>query len=150
MPQSLSSVLVHLVYSTKNRQPFLTPEIESELYAYQATVFREMDSPSLAINGTADHVHALFRLSRKIALCDVVEEVKKRTSKWIKTRGSQFARFEWQAGYGAFSIGESGVAALKRYIDRQKEHHRKKSFKDELRALLAKYGVEYDERYVWD
>jgi REP element-mobilizing transposase RayT len=94
----------------------------------------------LAINGTADHVHALFRLSRKVALCDVVEEVKKRSSKWIKARGSRFAGFQWQAGYGAFSIGESGAPALKRYVGRQKEHHRKKSFKEEFRVLLARYG----------
>jgi putative transposase len=150
MPQSLASILVHLVYSTKNRHPWITPEIEPELHAYQATIFREMDSPSLAINGTNDHVHALFRLSRKIALCDVVEEVKKRSSKWLKTKGQAFSRFQWQVGYGAFSIGESGVDALKRYIGRQREHHRKTSFQDELRVLLAKYKVQYDEKYVWD
>jgi REP element-mobilizing transposase RayT len=150
VPQSLSSILVHLVYSTKNRQPFITPEIEPELHAYQATIFRALECPSLEINGTSDHVHALFRLARTIALCDVAEEVKKRSSKWLKTKGRQFASFQWQAGYGAFSIGESGVTALRRYIQRQKEHHRRKSFQDEYRSLLAKYGVKYDERYVWD
>jgi REP element-mobilizing transposase RayT len=150
MSQSLASVLVHLIYSTKNRHPFLTPEIDPELYAYQATIFRELESPALLINGTPDHVHALFRLSRKAALCDVIEEVKKRSSKWLKTKGTSLAQFQWQAGYGAFSIGESGVPALREYIAKQKEHHRIKTFQEEFREFLKKYGLEWDERYVWD
>ncbi len=150
MPQSLASVLIHLVYSTKNREPFLTTEIEPEVYAYQASVFHEMGCPALIINGMADHVHALFGLSRTIAICDVVEEVKKRSSKWMKTKGVAFTTFQWQAGYGAFSIGESGVAATRQYIANQKEHHRQKSFQDEFRTFLAKYRIEFDERYVWD
>jgi REP element-mobilizing transposase RayT len=150
MPQSLASLLVHLIYSTKNRRPYLAPEIEPELYAYQATIFRELGCPALTINGTADHLYALFRLSRTVALSEVVEEVKKRSSKWIKATGPMFADFQWQAGYGAFSIGESGVASLRRYIAEQKEHHKRKTFQDELRSVLAKYGVAYDERYVWD
>jgi REP-associated tyrosine transposase len=150
MPQSLSSVLVHLVYSTKNRQPFLNPAIDPELYAYQATVFKAMGSPALIINGTADHVHALFRLARTRALCDVVEEVKKSSSKWLKTKGPQFATFQWQAGYGAFSIGESGVPTARKYIANQKEHHRQQTFQDEVRAILRRYRVSFDERYVWD
>jgi REP element-mobilizing transposase RayT len=150
MSQSLASILVHLIFSTKHREPLIAPEIEPELYPYLATVLRAMESPSLAINGTADHVHILFRLSRKLALSEVVEEVKTSSSKWIKTKGAPFARFYWQAGYGAFSIGESGVRALKEYIAKQKEHHRKKTFQEEFRAFLAKYEIEYDERYVWD
>jgi REP element-mobilizing transposase RayT len=150
MPQSLASVLVHLVFSTKHRQPLIGPDVEGALHAYLATVLREMDSPAIAINGTEDHVHILFRLSRKMALAEVVEEVKKRSSKWIKTKGPAYGEFYWQSGYGAFSIGESGVEGLKRYIAGQKEHHRVKSFQDEFRAFLAKYQIEYDERYVWD
>jgi REP element-mobilizing transposase RayT len=150
MGQSLASVLVHLIYSTKNREPFLTPEIDPELYAYQAAIFQELGSPALLINGTADHVHALFRLGRTITISDLVEEVKKRSSKWLKTKGPTLAGFHWQAGYGAFSIGESGVPALRKYIAGQKEHHRRTSFQDEFRAFLAKYQIEYDERYVWD
>jgi len=150
MPQSLASVLVHLIYSTKNRQPFITPEIEPELYAYQAAIFRELDCSALTINGTADHVHALFRLGRTVALCDLVEEVKKRSSKWLKTKRPGLAAFQWQAGYGAFSLGESGVATAREYIARQKEHHRRRSFQEEYRAFLRRYRVEYDERYVWD
>jgi REP element-mobilizing transposase RayT len=150
MPQSLSSILVHLIFSTKNRHPFLTPDVEKELYPYMGTIFRQLDCPALAINGTADHIHSLFRLSRIQKVADVVEEVKKRSSKWIKTKGPSFARFQWQTGYGAFSIGESNVRALKSYIARQKEHHRRKLFQEEFPAVLAKYRIEYDERYVWD
>lgn len=150
MPRSLASILVHLVFSTKHRQPLITPEIEPELHPYLATVHREMDSPTLTINSVTDHVHILFRLSRTHPLCDIVEEVKKRSSKWIKTKGPSFAEFQWQTGYGAFSIGESNVAALRNYIAKQKERHRRMSFQDEFRALLDKYRLEYDERYVWD
>ncbi len=150
MPQSLSSILVHLVFSTKLREPFIKPEIESDLHAYLSVVFRECKSPSLLVGGMADHVHALFALHRIWAIADVVEEVKKSSSKWIKTKGRELRGFQWQAGYGAFSIGQSSVPALKRYIADQKAHHRRRTFQDEFRALLKKYGIEYDERYVWD
>ncbi|HEX6183085.1 MAG TPA: IS200/IS605 family transposase [Pyrinomonadaceae bacterium] len=150
MPQSLSSVLVHLVFSTKNREPYITAELEPELHAYMAAVFRECHSPALTINGTTNHVHMLFALSRTATVAEIVEEVKKRSSKWAKTTGGAHKTFQWQAGYGAFSIGQSNVAALKRYIAEQKEHHRRRTFEDEYRNFLVKYGVEYDERYVWD
>jgi len=150
MPQSLASILVHLIFSTKNRQPLILPDVEPELFPYMATVFRGLDSPVLALNGTTDHLHVLFRLGRKIAVADVVEEIKTSSSKWIKTKGPAYRGFYWQNGYGAFSIGESGVAALKSYIAGQKEHHRKTSFQDEYRAFMAKYRIDYDERYVWD
>ena len=150
MPQSLASVLVHLVFSTKNRQPLIRPEVEPELHPYLATVFRSSDSPTLTINGTEDHVHVLFRLGRKISLAQLVEEIKTTSSKWIKTKGTEYKSFHWQSGYGAFSIGQSGVDSLNSYIAKQKEHHRKKTFQEEYREFLAKYEVEYDERYVWD
>lgn len=150
MPQSLAVMLTHLIFSTKNRQPLIQSEIEPELHPYLATVFRSLDSPTLAINSTADHIHILFNLSRKRSLAEVVEEIKTSSSRWIKTKGAAYRSFYWQNGYGAFSIGQSGVAAVKRYIARQKEHHRKLSFQDEFREFLAKYYVEYDERYVWD
>jgi REP element-mobilizing transposase RayT len=150
MSQSLASVLVHLVFSTKNREPLLTPDVEPELYPYMATVFREYGCPSLTGNGTADHTHWLFALSRTVTIADVVEEVKKSSSKWLKSKSPALAAFQWQAGYGAFSIGASNVAALTAYIANQKEHHRRRSFQDEFRTLLNRYGVAYDERYVWD
>ena len=125
MPQSLSSILIHLVFSTKNREPFIQPTIEKELHPYMAKIFRALKSPSLAIDGTADLVHILFSLSRVIKIADLVQEVKTESSKWIKTKGPEFKNFHWQNGYGAFSIGQSQVAILKRYIARQKAHHQR-------------------------
>lgn len=150
MPQSLSSILVHLVFSTKHREPYISPDIEPELHAYLAAVFRECHSPALTINGTENHVHALFALSRTITVAELVEEIKKRSSKWAKTKGGPQRNFQWQAGYGAFSIGQSNVEALKKYIAEQKEHHRRRTFEDEYKRFLEKYRVSYDERYVWD
>jgi REP element-mobilizing transposase RayT len=150
MPQSLSSILIHLVFSTKNREPFITPTIEPELHPYMATIFREHNSPSLIINGTTDHIHALFALSRTITIADLVEEVKTGSSKWIKTKGREFRNFHWQKGYGAFSIGQSDVEQVKRYISNQKQHHLRVTFQDEYREFLKRYAIEFDERYVWD
>ena len=150
MPQSLSSILVHLIFSTKQRRPYLTAEIEPDLQAYMAGIFREHKSPAITINSIPDHVHRLFVLSRTIAVADLVEEVKKSSSKWMKSRGQAFRHFQWQNGYGAFSIGQSSVPAVVKYITNQKEHHRRRSFQDEFRLFLDKYKIDYDERYVWD
>jgi REP element-mobilizing transposase RayT len=150
MPHSFASILVHLVFSTKDRRPLIQPEIEPELYPYLATVCRGRDCPSLAIDGTEDHVHLFGRLGRRACVAAVVEEVKTTSSKWIKAKGPAYADFYWQAGYGAFSIGESSTGALKRYIANQKEHHRKQTFQDEFRTLLRKYRIEYNERYIWE
>ncbi|HEX8119224.1 MAG TPA: transposase [Pyrinomonadaceae bacterium] len=150
MPQSLSSILIRLVFSTKNREPYITAEIEPELHAYISAVFRECHSPALIINGTANHLHTLFTLSRTITVAEMVEEVKKRSSKRAKTKGRVYGTFQWQAGYGAFSVSQSNVAAVKKYIAGQKEHHRRKTFEEEYKGFLEKYGVAYDERYVWD
>ena len=150
MPQSLSSVLVHLIFSTKNRWPFITPKIEKELHPYMASIFRALKSPSLTIGGCDDHVHILFSLARTINIAELVEEVKTDSSKWIKTKSLDFRKFQWQRGYGAFSIGQSQVPALKRYIARQRIHHQRVTFQDEYRKFLESYGIAYDERYVWD
>ena len=150
MPQSLSSILIHLIFSTKNRDPFLTPEIDAQLYPYMASIFKALRSPALIINGTADHLHTLFSLSRVMTVADVVEEVKIESSKWIKGKGIEFRNFHWQSGYGAFSIDQTQVPAVKRYIGRQKQHHRRVTFQDEYRKFLNAYDVKYDERYVWD
>ena len=150
MPQSLSSILIHLVFSTKHRELFITPAIETELHPYLATIFRALKSPSLCIDGTADHLHVLFSLARVITIADLVEEVKTESSKWMKTKGQEFKNFHWQKGYGAFSIGQSNVASLKRYIRGQKQHHQRVSFQDEYRKFLKAYAIDYDERYVWD
>ncbi len=150
MPQSLSSILIHLIFSTKNRERFITANLEKELHPYMATIFRSQKSPTLSIGGSTDHVHILFALSRVSKIADVVEEVKTNTSKWIKTKGPELRTFQWQRGYGAFSIGQSQVSALKRYVARQKVHHQRVTFQEEYRKFLTSYGIEYDERYVWD
>jgi REP element-mobilizing transposase RayT len=142
--------LIRLIFSTKHRQPWITPQVESELYAYMATIFKEWSSPALRINGTANHIHALFVLARTQPVCDVVEEVKKRSSKWIKTKRGSLAQFQWQTGYAAFSIGESNKSALLKYIDDQEVHHSTQSFQDEYRAFLRKYKVQFDEEHGWD
>ena len=150
MPQSLAKVILHIVFSTKHRAPLIGLEIGNELYAYQASICRACNSPALIINGVEDHVHILCRLSRTIAICDLLEEVKKRSSKWIKSKGKEYKGFAWQDGYWAASVGEREVERVKRYIANQKEHHRKKSFKQEHRETLRRHGVDFDERYVWD
>ena len=115
-----------------------------------ATIFRQHNSPSLIIDGTTDHIHALFALGRTITVADLVEEIKTGSSRWIKTKGHEFRNFHWQRGYGAFSIGQSNVSALKRYIGNQKTHHRRVTFQDEYRNFLKRYEIGFDERYVWD
>jgi len=150
MPQSLSRILVHLTFSTKHRAPALTPEIRAELYPYLAAVLRDDECPSLQVGGVEDHVHVLFGLSRTRTIAQVVEAVKTSSSKWIKTKGREFSEFHWQAGYGAFSIGQSNVGAVIRYIQNQEKHHRKVTFQEEFRELLRRYQIDFDERYVWD
>ena len=149
MPQSLSKVLVHLIFSTKHREPLINPEIRPRLHAYMVGIFDNLKSPSLQTGGVADHVHSLFLLHRTISQADLIEEVKKSSSKWMKAEGG-VRGFTWQTGYGAFSIGESQADTVIRYIQKQEDHHRKVSFQDEFRKFLARYKVPYDERYVWD
>ncbi len=132
MPQSLSSILIHLIFSTKNRERFITERVERELHPYIASIFRRLKSPSLAINGTEDHIHILFSLARTIEVAELVEEVKTGSSVWIKTKGPEFQNFHWQRGYGAFSIGQSQVTATKRYIAQQKIHHQRFTFQDDI------------------
>ena len=150
MPQSLSKVYLHAVFSTKYRKELINPSIENELYPYMAKIFRECDSPSLIINGTRNHIHILFAQSRKVAICKIIEDIKKSSSKWIKTKGPEYRDFYWQSGYGVFSVGWSNLDIVRKYIANQKQHHQKRSFKSEYIQLLTKYNVEYDERYVWD
>ena len=150
MPQSLSFILIHVVFSTKDRKPDLDSAIRPALYAYLATVVRNMGCECYRIGGIADHVHLAIRLSRTLATAKLVEELKTASSKWLKTQSPALAAFGWQRGYGAFSVSASDLEALRQYIDNQEEHHRKRTFQEEYRAFLAKYGIEYDERYVWD
>ena len=150
MSQSLARNIVHLIFSTKNRQPLLTAAVRPDLHSYMGGILRHWESPAILINSVADHIHILFCLSKNHALKKVVEEVKKSSSKWIKTKGPGLENFFWQAGYGAFSVSQSNVPTVKRYIENQEAHHRKVGFQDEFRAFLRKYEIEYDELYVWD
>ncbi|HEX4965794.1 MAG TPA: IS200/IS605 family transposase [Thermoanaerobaculia bacterium] len=150
MPQSLCRILVHLIFSTKNRAPVLTPEVRTELHPYLAGTLRQVDCPALKVGGVEDHVHLLFGLSRTWTVAQVVEAIKTGSSKWIKTKGTAFTEFHWQAGYGAFSVSQSSVDAVIRYIQDQEEHHRKVTFQEEFRSFLRRYQIAYDERYVWD
>ena len=149
MGQSLVKNYLHIVFSTKHRQPMIVPSIEEELYKYISGICRSLESPAIRVGGYLDHVHVLCSLSKNIALCGLLEELKGHSSKWIKTKGHSFSNFYWQNGYGAFSVNYRGVDAVAAYIENQHEHHMKKSFQTEYRALLNEYQVEYDERYIW-
>jgi putative transposase len=140
------------VYSTKDRRPWLQSEkIRTELYKYKATVLRDkVDSPALIIGGVEDHIHALCLLSRKFAIMEVIEASKTATTKWMKKQGPLYAEFQWQAGYGIFSVSESNSEKVKEYIANQAEHHKKVSFQNEFRALCNRHKAAIDERYVWD
>jgi putative transposase len=148
MPQSLADLVVHLVFSTKNRVPFVREDQLPKLFTYLGGSLRDLDSDSLCIGGRPDHVHILFRLSRNHPISKIVEELKKQSSKWAKS--AIRPEFYWQAGYGAFSVSSSNISAVKEYIQNQEEHHRKRTFQDEYRLLLEKHGLGWDERYVWD
>ncbi len=150
MPQSLSLVVVHVIFSTKERRPFIEPETRPKLQAYLATVARNAGCESYRVGGVADHVHLAIRLSRTITIADLVETLKTSSSKWMKTQAPGLAVFSWQRGYGCFSVGPSDLDALCAYIDSQEEHHKTRTFQDEFRMFLKKYGVEYEEAYVWD
>ena len=150
MPQSLANVLLHLIFSTKNRTACLDADVRPGLHAYLATVARNADCKCPRVGGTVDHVHLAIRFSRTITIAKLVEELKTSSTKWLKTQSPKLARFAWQRGYGAFSVGPADIDALLAYIDTQEEHHRTRTFQEEYRTFLKKYGVEYDERYVWD
>jgi len=150
MAQTLVNVLVHVVFPTKERRHLIKPDMERDLYAYMAGTLKNLESPCLVVGATTNHLHLLIAQSKNLALSKVIGELKKSSSKWIKTKGPAHAHFKWQDGYGAFSIGQSNVAALKSYIAKQKEHHKAKSFEAEFLEILGKYQVPYDERYIWD
>ena len=150
MPQSLAQILVHLVFSTKNREAVLGDDIRDELHAYIGGIVENQKGTLLKAGSVADHIHLLITQPRTCAPSDLVQEIKTGSSKWLKTKGTQYANFHWQGGYGIFSISPSHRPALEVYIGDQAEHHRVVTFQEEYRRLLQKYGIEYDERYVWD
>lgn len=149
MAQTLTRLLTHIVFSTKERRNLITPAVEPELHAYLGGICRNRESPALVIGGTENHVHLLISLSKNIALSDLMMTLKKDSSKWIKTNGTAFRHFHWQDGYGTFSIGESQVGVVKDYVRGQKERHKTISFEDELVKLAERYGVPFDPRHLW-
>ena len=149
MPQSLARLLVHLVFSTKSRIPFLqSPELRSEVHAYLTATLLGLDCEAIQVGGVADHVHLLFGLSRTISLADLVKDLKTSSTKMMREKGHR--DFSWQTGYGAFSVSESNKSAVVAYIVDQEIHHRRITFQEEIRALLKKHSVRFDERYIWD
>ena len=151
MSQSLAKIWTHLVFSTKERYPFLTDQnIRHDLHAYLAKTLKSNNCPTLIVGGVADHVHALFVLSKNHSIASIVWEIKRSSSKWVKTQDSALRKFYWQEGYGAFSVSQSHVDQVEKYVLNQEAHHRKRSFQDEFRSLLKKYEIDYDERYVRD
>jgi REP element-mobilizing transposase RayT len=150
MPHSLSLVVVHVVFSTKERRPLLDANTRQKLHAYLATVARNAGCECYRAGGVADHVHLAIRLSRTLTIADLVENLKTSSSKWLKTQSPELTAFSWQRGYGCFSGGRTDLDSLCTYIDNQEEHHRTRTFQGEFRIFLKKYGVEYDETYVWD
>jgi REP element-mobilizing transposase RayT len=151
MPQSLANILVHTIFSTKDRHPFLRDlELREELHRYLGGILTNLACPPIIVGGVDDHVHLLNGLSRTCEPAAMVKELKRGSSLWLKTKGPKMKDFAWQSGYGIFSIGFSQIETARNYIAGQEEHHRKISFQDELRQLLQRYEIKFDERYVWD
>ena len=150
MAQSLAKVVVHVIFSTKNRQPVILPDVQPRLSAYLAGGLKELSSPAIIVNCQPEHAHVLCMLSKTLSIAELVEQVKKSSSKWIKGQGPGLDDFHWQNGYGAFSVSESNVPKVRKYIADQAEHHKVRTFEQEFRAFLERHGIAFDDRYVWD
>ena len=149
MGQSLVKNYVHIIFSTKNREPFIHRNYEEELYKYLGGVCKAHNCTPIQVGGYVDHVHILCLISSRMTIAGLLEELKTDSSKWMKKQAVELSKFYWQDGYGAFSINPSQVDTVVNYIKKQHEHHLKKSFQDEYRGFLQKYNMDYDERYVW-
>ncbi|NVO08603.1 MAG: transposase [Bacteroidales bacterium] len=149
MAQSLSKLYVHIIFHIKNPLSPILNQDKKELYAYMGSIIKDNGSIPILINGTSDHVHVLCVMSKNIALAKLTEEIKRHSSRWIKTRGIHYRLFAWQGGYAGFSVSQSLHDRTKQYIENQEEHHKKRTFKEELIAFLVEYGVEYNEEYLW-
>jgi putative transposase len=151
MPQSLSAVYIHLVFSTKDRRPLLRDESRRKaLHSYLGGISKQLDCPPILVGGVQDHLHLLARFGRTITQAEWVKELKRVSNVWLKEQGRDYAAFEWQSGYAVFSVSQSNLEQVKDYIAGQEEHHRKIGFQDELRALLRKHEIAWEEKYVWD
>src|SRR5437667_1470005 len=149
MPQSLSKVILQIVFSTKNREPWLEPDVRPRMNAYLATICRDLGAELVHVGGVADHVHIVTTLPRTLSQAQLIEQIKKASSKWIKALEARYRGFFWQRGYGAFSVSPSQLEAVLQYVETQEDHHHTRTFQ-EYRELLRRHGVEFDERYVWD
>ena len=150
MPQSLHVLSAHIIFSTKDRRPWLTQYIRERVWAYQSRILHNLECNSITIGGVADHVHVLCNLTKKFPTSKVLEILKKDSSKFVKTLNPTFRDFHWQDGYGLFSVSPSHFDAVRKYIANQEEHHKKQTFQDEYLRILKKYRAPYDERYLWD
>jgi len=151
MPQSLSAVYIHLAFSTKDRRPFLRNKaVRDKLHSQMGGISKTLECPSLIVGGVEDHVHLLCRFGRNVTQAEWVKELKRVSNGWLKEQGPDYADFEWQGGYADFSVSHSNLEQVKHYIVGQEEHHHRMTFQDELRALLRKHEIEFDERYLWD
>jgi putative transposase len=148
MSQSFVQFYTHIVFHTKNNKDLIHEEIEDELYSYLGGILRNLKSIPIRIGGTTNHIHVLCTLPKTMAPADLVEEIKKSSSKWIKTKGKRFAYFYWQDGYGGFSVSNFHVDVIKNYISNQKKHHMTVSAMEEYKKLLDENGVDYDEKYL--
>jgi REP element-mobilizing transposase RayT len=150
MPQSLSKVIIHIIFSTRDRDPWLDRDVRPRMHAYVATICRDLNAESFRVGGVADHLHLVTTLPRTLSQATMIETMKKTSSKWIKALDPKYRGFYWQRGYGAFSVSPSQLQAVLEYVESQEVHHRTRSFQEEYRDFLGKYGIEFDERYVWD
>ena len=150
MAQSLSKVIVHIVFSTKDREPLLDAKIRPRVHAYLASICRDLGGDVPGVGGVADHVHIITTLPRTISQSDLIEQIKKMSSKWIKTADPAYRGFFWQRGYSAFSVSPSQLDVVLKYVETQQDHHRTRSFQEEYRELLRKHSVQFDEKYIWD
>lgn len=150
MAATLTSILLHITFSTKHREPLLPRDVMPDLFQYMGGVCRDMHSPLLHAGGVADHVHLLVSLGKTTSVSDLMLHCKRATSLWIKNQRPGLARFGWQDGYFAFSVGHGSVDAVREYLDAQESHHQTKDFKEEVLAFLHKYEVEFDPKYLWD
>lgn len=150
MPQSLSKVILHIIFSTKNREPWLESNVRPRVHGYLATVCRDLGAESVHVGGVGDHVHVVATLPRTFSQAEFIEHIKKTSSKWIKTLDARYRGFFWQRGYGVFSVSCSQLESVLQYVETQQDHHRTRTFQEEYRELLRKHSVDFDERYVWD
>ena len=150
MPHTFTNLLVHSIFSTKERSPVINSDLKPRLFGYMGGIIRESKGTLIAANGPADHVHLLMLMPQDTALSDLMRVVKANSSRWVHQEWPGLRAFAWQVGYGAFSVSQSNTETVKQYIAEQEEHHRRVSFQEEFVAFLKRHGISYDERFIWE